>query len=121
MSDRLQLLMLIAEAIYFAMIFVLLRKRKLMLSYSLGWISAGIIMLIFTIFPVCMDKFFDFLHVDSPMNGLLSLCVFLILLLLIFLTSVVSKQANQLRVLSQNAALLEERLRALEDGIDKSK
>lgn len=114
MSLRLQIIMLIVEVLYFVLIFSLLKKKTLMLSYTLTWLFAGIVMTVFTIFPELMQGIFDLLHIESPMNGLLSLCVFCLLIIMVFLTTIVSKQTNQIRKLTQDNALLEKRIRDIE-------
>lgn len=120
MSLRLQILMIVIEIIYFGFIVYFLKKKKLMLSYSLVWLLAGITMLVFTIFPDVMTALFEFLHVESPMNGLLSLSILLIMMIMIFITSIVSKQTNQIRKLTQDNALLEKRIRELEGKNDRT-
>lgn len=114
MSLRLQIIMLIVEVLYFVLIFTLLKKKTLMLSYTLTWLLAGAVMTVFTIFPELMQRLFDLLHIESPMNGLLSLCVFCLLIIMVFLTTIVSKQTNQIRKLTQDNALLEKRIRDIE-------
>lgn len=114
MPLRLQIIMLIVEILYFVLIFTLLKKKTLMLSYTLTWLVAGVVMTVFTIFPGLMQGIFELLHVESPMNGLLSLCVFCLLIIMVFLTTIVSKQTNQIRKLTQDNALLEKRIRDIE-------
>ena len=114
MPFRLQIIMLVVEVLYFVLIFTLLKKKTLMLSYTLTWLFAGVVMTVFTIFPELMQRIFDILHIESPMNGLLSLCVFCLLIIMVFLTTIVSKQTNQIRKLTQDNALLEKRIRDLE-------
>lgn len=114
MSLQLQITMIAAEVLYFALIIYLLRKKTLMLSYTLTWFLAGMVMLVFTVFPKLISGIFGFLQVESPMNGLLSLCIFFILIIMVFLTTIVSKQTNQIRKLTQDNALLEKRIRELE-------
>lgn len=115
MSERLQIVMIVIEVFYFAIILGLLKKKKLMLSYSLLWILSGIVLLVLTIFPELLKKCFKLIGVESPMNGLLSLCIFCIMIILISLTSIVSKQAQTIRGLTQSNAILEKRVRELED------
>lgn len=114
MPLRLQIIMLIVEVLYFVLIFTLLKKKTLMLSYTLTWLFAGAVMTVFTIFPELIQRLFDLLHIESPMNGLLSLCVFCLLIIMVFLTTIVSKQTNQIRKLAQDNALLEKRIRDIE-------
>ena len=51
------------------------------------------------------------------MNGLFALSVFFIIIILMSLTSIVSKQTEKIRTLTQENALLEERIRKLEEKL----
>lgn len=121
MSDRLLIVSLVIEVIYLLVILGLLKKKKLVLSYSLLWIISGVVLIVFTVCPKLLESMFDLVGVKSPMNGLLSLCIFCILIILISITSIVSKQAHMIRELTQSNALLENRIRELEESVNSGK
>ena len=114
MTTTLQISMIAAELIYFGLVIFFLKKKMLSLKYSLLWLIAGVVMLIFTIFPMLMIRFVKLFGVESAMNGLFSLLIFFILTIIMSLTAIVSRQSEKLRTLTQSQALLEERLRELE-------
>lgn len=120
MSEKLQIVMIVIEIIYLLVIVTMLKKKKLMLKYSLLWLFAGVVLLVMTIFPEVLKALFGLIGVESPMNGLLSLCIFSVLIILISITCIVSKQAETIRVLTQNSALLEKRVRELEEKAEKN-
>lgn len=107
--------MVIAELIYFGMIFYFLRKKMLSIKYSLLWLAFGIVMIVFTAFPMLMWRFMWMFGVESPMNGLFSLLLFFVLTIIMSLTAIVSRQSERIRALVQSQALLEERIRELEE------
>lgn len=115
MSNRIQIIMIVLEILYFLFIVKLLKHKKIMVSYSLTWILAGVVITVFTLFPKLMSDTFVFLQIESPMNGILSLLIFFIMVIMIVLTSIVSKQTNQIRTLTQENAILESRVKELED------
>lgn len=118
MSQRLQLIMIAIELLYFIAIIGLLKKKKLVLSYSLLWIFSGIVLLVLTIFPNLLNIIFGIVAIESPMNGLLSLCIFCILIILISITSIVSMQSKKIRELTQDNAILAKRISELEDKLN---
>lgn len=117
MSIRIQIIMLLFELLYFIFIVSLLKKKKIMLSYSLTWLFAGVVITVFTVFPNLMSTIFSFLQIESPMNGILSLLVFFLMVIMIILTSIVSKQTSQIRTLTQENAILENRLKEVESKV----
>ncbi len=121
MSLTLQLSMIAAELIYFAVILYFLKKKTLSLKYTLIWLIGGLIMLILTIWPMLMVKIVRLFGVQDQMNGLFSMLFFFILMIIMSLTSIVSKQSDKIRSLTQETALLEKRIRELEDRSESKK
>ncbi len=115
MSLTLQLSMIAAELIYFAVILYFLKKKTLSLKYTLIWLIGGLVMLILTIWPILMVRLVRLFGVQDQMNGLFSMLFFFILMIIMSLTSIVSKQSDRIRALTQETALLEKRIRELED------
>ena len=115
MSLTLQVLMLIAECVYFVLIIFFLKKKMLSLKYSLIWIIAGVIMIIFTLIPKLIWNIASLFGIQSAMNGLFAMVLFFILTVLMSLTAIVSHQTEWIRSLTQSHALLEERIRELEE------
>ena len=115
MTTTLQISMIVAELIYFGLVLFFLKKKMLSLKYSLLWLVAGAAMLFFTVFPMMMIRLVKLFGVESAMNGLFSLLIFFILTIIMSLTAIVSGQAEKIRTLTQSQALLEERIRELEE------
>lgn len=112
----LQLTLSLAVICYFILILYYLKKRVLELKYTLLWLVAGLIMGIMIFFPQLLVRFVRTLGIESNMNGLFVLCLGFILAILMSLTSIVSRQTTKIRLLIQQLAILEKRIRELEEA-----
>lgn len=115
MDTRLFLSSIFAILLYFICIFLLLKRRKLELKYTLLWIFGGICMLFVVIFFDPFMLLMNFLGIVEPVNGIFAIMIFLLILVLISMTSILSQLNNKLRSLTQKCALYEKRLRDLEE------
>ncbi len=112
--------MIIAVLCYFILILLFLKRRALELKYTLLWLLAGVVMGAFVIFPKLLSLLTKMLGIESTMNGLYVLCIGFIIIILMALTSIVSRQSIKIRALIQENAMLEKRMREIEDGKDKT-
>lgn len=110
----LQFTLSVAVICYFILILYYLKKRMLELKYTLLWLVAGAIMGIMIFFPQLLVRFVRMLGIESNMNGLFVLCLGFILAILMSLTSIVSRQSAKIRLLVQQLAIMEKRIRELE-------
>ncbi|MBE6763193.1 MAG: DUF2304 domain-containing protein [Ruminococcaceae bacterium] len=114
MSGILRIAFLVALALYFFILIYLLKKNRMTLKYSLLWMLVGLVMLFVAIFPEVFIWAARLIGVDVPSNALFAVLNFCMIVLLMFLTAVVSGQSNRLTRLTQSLALLEKRVRDLE-------
>lgn len=119
MDLRLQLSLIVGILIYFVIILYFLKKNTLTLKYSLLWFLSGFIMLVLAIFPALMESTIGLLGIKSVTNGLFTILVFMILIILMSLTAILSKMRTENKQLIQSCALLEKRVRELEDIKEK--
>ena len=97
----------------------LIRKRKLREEYALLWLLASIAILILSMFGGIVGSLARIFNIAySPTLPLVAGILFALAVLL-SLSVAISNQANQNRDLAQEMALLEFRLRQLEDETDK--
>lgn len=113
----LQITLSIAVICYFILVLYYLKKRMLELKYTLLWLLAGVVMGIMIYFPQLLVKFVRILGIESNMNGLYVLCLGFILAILMSLTSIVSRQSAKIRLLIQQIAIMEKRIRELENQL----
>ena len=105
----------IALAAYFILILLFLKHRAIELRYTLLWIFSGIAMGIMILFPQTFRAFINLLGITGTMNGLFIFFIGMLIMICMSLTSIVSRQANKLRTLTQELAILEKRIRELEE------
>ena len=114
MSKTLQIFMLAAVAIYFALLIYFLRRKRIILKYSLLWMFSGFVMLLLAVFPKILDWAAKIVGIASPVNALFAIALFCVIIILMSLTAIVSRLNDQLLQLAQSNALLEKRVRDLE-------
>ncbi len=119
MSTSLRIFALILITIYFVVIFRLLKKKKFALQYSLLWFLAGILMLIVVIWPDVLVWGAELLGIEVASNGLFAICILLEIMIMISITSVISDFANRMTSMVQNMALMEKRIRILEEKLER--
>ena len=91
MSKTLQIFMLVAVAVYFALLIYFLRRKRIILKYSLLWLLSGIVMLLMTLFPRMLDWTAKTVGIASPVNALFAIVLFCIMIILMSLTAIVSR------------------------------
>lgn len=120
MSQTLFFVMLFAEILYFALIILFIKKKTLSLKYTFMWLFGGLIMVIFTFFPEAFIFLIKKSGVTSVMNGLFAMCIFFVMIILMSLTSIVSKQSDTIRKLIQDNAILEKKIRDMQNNKDNN-
>lgn len=120
-SKTLQIMMLIAVALYFIIVLFLLKKRSLNLKYTLLWLLSGGIMLLLAVFPQILNMFANIVGIYEPTNALFSIICFCIIIILMSLTAIVSKLNEKSKKVIQKMALLEKRVRELEEGSEQER
>lgn len=110
----LRITLILGMLLYFALILFFLKKKSLLLKYTLLWIFAGIVLSIMIVFPGLLRWIKGLLGIEDNMNSLFVLIIGFVVIILMALTSIVSRQADKIRVLIQTNAILEKRVRELE-------
>lgn len=106
---------LIAAVIcYFIVILYFLKQRALNLKYTLLWLVAGFVMGLLVAIPELLVAIIRLFGIQDNMNGLFIFMIGFIILILLSLTSIASRQNGKLRKLTQELAILDKRVRELE-------
>lgn len=113
--DKLRISLICALVIYFALILLFLKRRDISLKYTLLWLFAGAFMGILVIWPESLIKITQAIGIESSMNGLFILAIAFVIAILMSITSIVSKQSDKIRSLTQTIAMMEKRIRELEE------
>lgn len=121
MDFKIQIFFSIAIIMYLILIIHLLRKKKLELKYTLLWLIAAVVLLIVILCPNLVYFISDILGIQTPINSAIVLGCMFIIMILITLTSIVSLLNRNLRVLTQEVALLQKKVKELsEKGNEES-
>lgn len=120
MNLVLQIFLIVCVLIFLCIIIYYLAKKKLNLKYSLTWLAAGIVMLIFGIFPQLVTIIGSTIGIISEVNTVFLFAGMFMLLIIFTLTIIVSHMNNRIYRLTQMQALLEKRVRELEDTQNRS-
>ena len=106
---------LILGAILFLFIILwMLKKKKLTVRYSIVWFFAAFVLVLFAVFPYIVLVLRDLLQVELVSNLVNAMPSSMVQKLLLSISCIVSVFSEKLKRLSQEAALLEQRVRDLE-------
>lgn len=108
--------LIVAIFCYFVLILLFLKRKSLELKYTLLWIFAGFFMGLAVMFPKILGCLAALLGIQSTMNALYIVCIGFVIIILMALTSIVSKQTMKIRTLIQEIGMLEKRVRELEEN-----
>ena len=103
--SHLRITLIIVVISYFIVILYFLKQKALNLKYTLLWLVAGAVMGILVVVPELLTRTIRLFGIGF------------IVLILLSLTSIASRQNRKLRTLTQELAILDKRVRDLEkDG-----
>jgi hypothetical protein len=100
----------IAAILLLFVIFELIRSRRLQERYALLWLLTGVVTLVLASWRGALGKLSETLGVAYPPSMLFLATGFFVLVLLLHYSTVISRLADQNRILAQRLALLEGRL-----------
>ena len=115
LSTSLKIAILLGILLYFTILIILLRKKQLTLRYTLLWLFSGFVMLVFTLWPGLLSLFSNLVGIEIQSNALFAILFFCVLIILVSITSIISKQTERIKTLVQQSGQPEERIRQLEN------
>jgi hypothetical protein len=110
-----QLFAALASVVLLGIVLELIRQRKLRERYALLWLATAGVILFFAAWRSGLHELSDTLGIAYPPNALFVLAMLFVLVLLLHFSTVISKLSDRTTTLTQQLALLEERLRQVED------
>jgi hypothetical protein len=120
MDVRIQLVAIAGAGALLLIILELVRQRRLLERYALLWILSALVLLGLAVWRDALTRVADAVGIAYPPNALFFIAFAFTLILLLHFSAAVSRLADQSRVLAQRVALLEDRLRAVENGEDET-
>jgi hypothetical protein len=111
-----QLFAALASVVLLGIVVELIRTRKLRERYALLWLATAGAILFFAAWRSGLHSLSDALGIAYPPNALFVLALLFVLVLLLHFSTVISKLSDRTTVLTQQLALVERRLREVEDN-----
>ncbi len=107
-------LLIIMVAIYLVVLYHMIKEHVTLLKYTLLWGLMGVILLIFAVFPSSVMWLANLFGIYSDTNFLFLFMIGFEFILLFSLTHIVSRQNENNKRMVQEIAILEKRVRELE-------
>ena len=121
MTPRLQLYMILGSVILLAVIFCLLKRGLMSVKYSLLWLLLAVCLVIAAAVPYTVFVLRDLLDIQMPVNLIFLLMFCFVLVVLLSLSVAITQLAEKCKRLTQANAILEKRVRDLEDTVKGGK
>lgn len=116
---KLTYLLVLGSFVLLGMIVWLIKNDKVEIKYAIIWLAFSFVMILFSLFPELVYKLGDLIHVINPVNFIFLTQIIFILLILLSVSAVISGFSKKIKRLAQANALLEKRVRELEEKIKK--
>ena len=116
MQTRMQVVAIVAAVALLLIVLELVRRRRLMERYALLWLFSATVILALAVWQGALNQLAELMGIFSAPNALFFVAVGFILLLLLHFSAAMSRLSDQSKVLAQRQAILEQRVRELEDG-----
>ena len=119
MDLSLHAILIIGSVAFLLFILYLMKKGKLEVKYSIIWLAFSLCMIIFACFPYTVLVLNDIAGVIDPVNFIFFIQIVFILLILLSVSAVISGFSKKIKQLAQKNAILEKRVRELEEKLNK--
>ena len=110
MQLKIQIVSILVTAGMFGVVFELLRRKRLMERYALLWLFASAVLLALAIWKSLLTTIAHAIGIFYPPSALFVIAFGFILVLLLHFSLVISRLADQNKILAQRLGLLEQRL-----------
>ena len=113
-NTDLQVLLIIGALALFGVIVWLIKNKKIEVKYSIIWLAFSATMILFAVFLYLVLVLGDISGVINPVNFIFMTLFAFSLLIMLSLSAVISGFSTKIKRLAQANALLEKRVRELE-------
>lgn len=114
MNKMLQIILIGVTLLFCIFILVVTQKKKLSYKYTLVWLLFGVITLLCAIFPDIVIGISKIIHVAEPTNALFLIYIFLIIVIIFYISLAFSKLFEKVTTLIQENAILAAKVEKLE-------
>ena len=116
MQPRMQALAILAAVVLLVIVLEMVRRRRLMERYALLWMFSALVILAHAVWQGALNRLAELMGFYSAPNALFFVAVGFVLLLLLHFSAAMSRLSDQSKVLAQRQAILEQRLREVEES-----
>jgi hypothetical protein len=110
MDNRIQIVAIIATLLQFVVIFELVRRRRLLERYALLWLLSSAVMLGLSIWRNALEEVSRLIGIAYAPSALFVIAFGFVLLLLLHFSLVISRLADENKLLAQRLGLLQQRV-----------
>ena len=110
MALRIQIVAILVTGGLFVLVFELVRRRRLMERYALVWLAASSILLVLAIWKGLLNELAHAVGIYYAPSALFVVAFGFILVLLLNFSLVISRLADQNKVLAQRVGMLQQQL-----------
>ena len=107
MSIQIRVILILISGLTMYYIIKKIRESKLEIEQSLFWIVFSTLIILMSIFPKCVYWLTDMLQIQSPVNFVFLLIIFILIIKSFLLTLQLSRLENRFKTLVQEIALKE--------------
>jgi hypothetical protein len=108
--DRIQIVSIFASLLIFIVVVNLIRRRKLKTEYSLIWLTVSLTFIVFSFWRSGIDKLAELFGIAYAPSVLFIILLIGVILILIEFSIIISRQAERIKVLIQELALLKHQI-----------
>ena len=116
--SRLQLLAILVTGGLFVLVFELVRQRRLLERYALLWLFASVILLGLSIWRGLLEDLASAVGIFYAPSALFAVAFGFVLVLLLHFSLVISRLAEQSKVLAQRVGMLQHEIAELRGRLD---
>lgn len=110
MQTRLQIISILVSAGLFALVFELVRRRRLMERYALLWMFCTAVLLALSVWGDLLNELSTVVGVRYGPSALFAVALAFVVVLMLHFSLVISRLTDQNKILAQRLALLERRI-----------
>ncbi|HAE38459.1 MAG TPA: DUF2304 domain-containing protein [Candidatus Riflebacteria bacterium] len=118
--ERIQIISIVGSLLFLAIITRLIKKKTIKEAYAILWLLFGTMFMIFSIWKKGLDYFAGIVGVYYPPAMLFLILIIALILVLIQFSVIVSSQNDKIRRLTQEVALLNEKVRQKSDKLESA-
>ena len=108
--DRVQIVSIFVTAGIFGLVFELVRRRRLQERYALLWLFSAATMLALAVWRDLLEVFSDAVGIAYAPSALFAIALGVVLVLLLHFSLVISRLADQNKVLAQRVGMLQQQV-----------